>query len=548
MKLRRNLSGIVILFFACLLIAMPGNSQDNVRVTVSATSVNSLAANRTPASGLPPIGTPLMTLTKPDFSLQESGKPRTLTTFVGPGEKPTAPLQLQPNEFSNIPDFRETSGAIFVVFDTIHTRYIDERDARIEVLKFLGKAAQAKHAVTLGILSDKGLRVYHDYRTGSDVLLAALAKTGLGGMKGITAPAGLSEAVVNAEAARLTAFSKGDLSNAAPPAQALRSNIDLPLVVFQDIAFAAQGLPGRKSLVWATNAVPFDIDPKTMQFKSPQETSHGVAVNGVAVGGSKDALTDAEKTRIAPLWRRSMRALFDAGVAVYPVEVRGSASAGSDAFTITRMKDLALLTGGKAFYGSNDPFPEVLAASNGNTACYVLGFVPEANASQDFRRLEVTANQQNIEVNHPAGYFPSEGTPTSQAGQEIGLAMGSPLEYTGIRFKIAVAGIEEGTGGKKKMNLVITLPGDSGILNEAAGTVDVGFVAKAFNAAGQAVGTMNEGATGKFPPDAVAQIKEVGFQLKRSFEVSPGKSTVRFLARDNQTGRMGDIIFPLTVK
>jgi len=98
------------------------------------------------------------------------------------------------------------------------------------------------------------------------------------------------------------------------------------------------------------------------------------------------------------------------------------------------------------------------------------------------------------------------------------------------------------------MNLVITLPGDSGILNEAAGTVDVGFVAKAFNAAGQAVGTMNEGATGKFPPDAVAQIKEVGFQLKRSFEVSPGKSTVRFLARDNQTGRMGDIIFPLTVK
>ena len=160
----------------------------------------------------------------------------------------------------------------------------------------------------------------------------------------------------------------------------------------------------------------------------------------------------------------------------------------------------------------------------------------------------MTANQQNFEVNHPAGYFPSEGTPKSQAGEEIGLAMGSPLQYTGIRFKVAVAGIEEGTGGKKKVNLFITLPGDSGILNEAAGTVDVGFVARAFNASGQAVGTMNEGAAGKFPPDAVAQIKEMGFQLKRSFEVSPGESTVRFLVRDNQTGRMGDIIFPLNVK
>ena len=125
-----------------------------------------------------------MTLGKPDFTVQESGKPRAITTFVGPEAKPAAPPQLQPNEFSNLPDFREASGAIFVVLDTIDTRYVDERDARPLILKFLGKAAQAKHAVTLGILSDKGLHLYHDYRTGSDVLLAALIKAGLGGMKG----------------------------------------------------------------------------------------------------------------------------------------------------------------------------------------------------------------------------------------------------------------------------------------------------------------------------------------------------------------------------
>jgi hypothetical protein len=125
--------------------------------------------------------------------------------------------------------------------------------------------------------------------------------------------------------------------------------------------------------------------------------------------------------------------------------------------------------------------------------------------------------------------------------------MTSPFEYTGIGFKVAVAGIDEGTGGKKKVNFVISLPGDSGILNEAGGTVDVGFVVRASNASGQTVGSMDEGAGGKFPPEAVAQIKEQGFQLKRSFEVSPGDCTVRFLVRDNQSGRMGDVIFPLTV-
>ena len=532
--MKRHYPSIVSsLALACLFTGMSLLAQDSVRVTVSATGAD---------------GAPVMTLGKPDFTLQESGKARAITTFVGPEAKPASPPQLQPNEFSNLPDFRETSGAIFVVLDTIHTRYIDERDARVLILRFMGRAAQAKHAVTLGILSDKGLRIIHDYRTGSDVLLAAMAKAGLGGLKGVAPPPGVSDVDVTADAARLTAFSKGEQSNATSQDQLLRSNIQLPLIMFQDIAFAAEGLPGRKSLVWVTNAVPFDIDPKTFQFQSPKETSHGVAVGGVAAGGSRDSLSGAEVNKVAPMWRRSMRALFDAGVAIYPVEVRGSWSSASDAFTQPRMKALALLTGGKAFYGSNDPFPEILATSTGNTAGYVLGYSADAAATPDFRRLEVTVNQGNVQVNHPAGYFPSEGTPKSRSADEIGLAMGSPLEYTGIRFKVAVTGIEEGSAGKKKVNLLISLPGNAGVLNEEAGTVDVGFLAVATNAKGEKVGSMNEGAGGKFPPDAVAHIKELGFQLKRSFEVSPGESTVRFLVRDNQTGRMGDVIFPLNVK
>src|SRR5208283_3658969 len=174
----RTVPSVFILSLSLLPAALPANSQDNVRVTVSVTD---------------PAGAPLMTLTKPDFSIQESGKARPITAFVGPDAKPAAPPQLQPNEYSNAPDLRETGGAVFVVLDTIHTRALEERDTRAMILKFLGKAAQAKHAVTLGILSDKGLKIYHDYRTGSDVLLAAMTKAGLGGMKGVARPAGVSD-------------------------------------------------------------------------------------------------------------------------------------------------------------------------------------------------------------------------------------------------------------------------------------------------------------------------------------------------------------------
>ena len=529
MPIRTFLASLVL----CGSLSISLVAQERVRLTVSVTTGD---------------GAPVPTLKQPDFSVQDAAKPRTIDGFMGPAQKPSAEGKLAAGEYSNIPSSAETSGAVFVVLDTIHTRYVDEHDMRELILKFLARAAQAKHAVTLAILSDRGLRLYHDYCSGSDVLLAALVKAGLGGMKGGTAPAGVNEAEVTVEAARLAAFSKGDLSNAIAPNQLLRSIVDLPLVMFQDIGYAAYGLPGRKALIWVTNAVPFDINPKSFQFVSPKTTNQGVAVNGEQAGGSKDVFASDEMKRLVPMWRQSMRPLFEGGVAVYPVEVRGASSSASDSFSIAVMKLLAQLTGGKAFYGSNDPFPEILQASNGNTAGYVLGFAAESHGGNDLQRLQVSVKPPGLVVEAPVGYFPFQDQSKSRAGAEIALALQSSLEYTGIPFSLEFTG-NEASGTKKKVNMTISLAGDSGALNEATRKVDLGIVAAAMNAKGETVGKLNESAGGTFPPEAVAQIRELGFQLKRSIEVpAAGDYTLHMVIRDNQNGRMGSLIVPLSVK
>ena len=521
---------ILVFLASCVFSAFPAAAQDNVRLTVSVASGD---------------GAPVRDLKKTDFAVQDAGKPRTIENFVPPGQAPAAPPQLDPGQFANAPDVTE-SGAIFVVLDTIHTRYVDERDMRGMILKFMARAAQSKRAVTLAILSDKGLTVYHDYRSGSDVLLAALIKAGLGGMKGTPPPPGVNEALVTADAARLAAFNKGDLSNVTPEGQLLRSNAQMPMVMFQDVGHAAYGLPGRKTLVWVTNVVPFDIDPKTFNFVSPKEASQGVAVNGVAAGGTKDVFTVDQVKKILPVWHAGMRALFDGGVAVYPVEARTSFSSAGNTLTQATMKVLANLTGGKAFYGANDPFPEILQISNGNVGGYVLGYAGENNASPDFRRVQVTLSKPGSELNAPAGYFPLEGTLKSHAQEDVSLALQSQLEYTGIPFSVTFTGNED-AGTKKKVNLTISLAGDTGILNEANRSVDVGIIAVAKDGKGATVGKLTEGAGGQFPPEAVAQIKELGFQLKRSIEVPAGDLTIHFVIRDNQNGRMGSLIVPLKV-
>ena len=75
----------------------------------------------------------------------------------------------------------------------------------------------------------------------------------------------------------------------------------------------------------------------------------------------------------------------------------------------------------------------------------------------------MTVGQPSVQVSHPAGYVSCEGTPKWRTAEEIGVAMGSPLESTGIRFKLTVTGIEERSGGKKKVNLLISLPGNDGL-------------------------------------------------------------------------------------
>lgn len=518
-----------LVFILCLSAALLASAQDNVRITVAATAGDS----------------PVRDLKKADFSVQDAGKPRIIDNFISPQVPVPAP-QLEANEYTNAPNESE-AGTVFVVLDTIHTRYIDERDMREMILKFLGRAAQAKRAVALAVLSNKGLHVYHDYQTSSNVLLAALIKSGLGGVKGGTPPPGVNDAEVNAEAARLTAFSKGELANSTPPDQLLRYTVDVPLTMFGDVGHAAYGLPERKALVWVTNVTPFDVDAKSFQFMSLKEANMGAAVNGARVASTKDALTPDQLKKLRPLWRSSLRALSDGGVAVYPVQTHGGSSPAADTTTIGVMKALAEIGGGKAFFGGSDPFPEILQISNGSLAGYVLGFAGDSNSSPEFHRVQVTTGRTGVVLSAPAGYFPSEGTPKSRAQEDISGAMQSPLAYTGLPFDVKLPGNTD-AAGKKKVEMIISLAGDAGVLNEATRSVDLTLFAVAKDAKGATVGKLSENAGGQFPPEAVAQIKELGFQLKRSIEVPVGDFTLHVALYDNQTGRVGSLIIPLSVK
>jgi hypothetical protein len=49
-------------------------------------------------------------------------------------------------------------------------------------------------------------------------------------------------------------------------------------------------------------------------------------------------------------------------------------------------------------------------------------------------------------------------------------------------------------------------------------------------------------------PDEVQKLSQEGIRLREKLELPPGFYSIRFFARDNDTGQIGTIVFPLEVK
>ena len=141
---------------------------------------------------------------------------------------------------------------------------------------------------------------------------------------------------------------------------------------FLGIAWSLSGVPGRKSLIWATGGFPFAMD-------SPSTVPGGY---------------------LSLLYERTMLALNDAQISVYPVDVRGLVSNSHcwlgeshqrpqrprylrwqltnrmwlNQAKIDTLNDFADMTGGKAFYNTNDLAGSFKRAADDASSYYLLSY------------------------------------------------------------------------------------------------------------------------------------------------------------------------------
>jgi hypothetical protein len=322
--------------------------------------------------------------------------------------------------------------------------------------------------------------------------------------------------------------------------------VETTMRAFLNIAWSMSGIPGRKALIWATGGFPFYMDSASS-----------------LPGGS-----------LSLLYERTMKALNEAGISVYPVDVRGLVNylpvadpkfSGSNsgpamtqailgrswlhASTLGTLKDFAAMTGGSAYYNNDDLASGFKRAAGDSSSYYLLGYyIDTHNNKPGWRQLKVKTNRSDVEVRARNGFFVTNATMNPDAARKFDeeSAVNSPFDSTGIPVTLRWIGTTT-AGEKKKIQFALNLPATGVVINEAdKNHFDLDFVAQA-NKDGVPVGSVAQIAKGDLTAEALLTTKAQGVVYRSALDLPPGKYNVRVVVRDNLSGKVGSVSAPLIV-
>jgi VWFA-related protein len=484
-------------------------------------------------------GEPVPGLKKEDFQVFDNGKRQEIRQFSEETRAilPSAAAPLPQGTFTNQLEQRSGTPAAVtsILLDGVNTRFSDQTYARQQVVQFL-RQIQPEDRVAIYTLDSRGLRVLHDYTTDSSDLVARLAK-----YQGDIAPdvTGASD-LIDPLGGWL-----GSGGNSYERNFFLNQRI---LQTLQAIEFIAQNLaplPGRKNLIWVSSAFPLQVGFLNTGggTGAPRGLRNGSGMNSSRLPRDQQTWTaDADKT---------IRALNNANLAIYPVDARGlvaSASARVASRTYRNqatMEELAARTGGRAFTNTNDIAGAIRTAVADSSVTYTLGFYPQNDKfNNSFHDLKVKLiDFPHLELRYRKGYVDQSTPPQDEGLRRAALrdAVLSPMDGNGIGLR---ANVRETSGG---FDLTLRVDPKTILLDPQndrwAGKLDLLFVEKDKHGA-QTYG-VDDTVSLELKQQSYDRVQQEGLMYHRVLP-GPGNATeIRVVVRDASTGAVGSVTAPL---
>jgi VWFA-related protein len=278
--------------------------------------------------------------------------------------------------------------------------------------------------------------------------------------------------------------------------------------------------------------------------------------------------------------KATVNAAVRANVSFYPVDARGLVALppGGDASTasprgtgmITGTKQagirasfqdtqetlvtLASDTGGKAMLDTNDLSMGIRQAQEDIGSYYIIGYYSKNEAADGkFRRIKVNLLDKNIsaKLDYRTGYYAGKqfknfNSSDKERQLEEALTLGDPVSELPLALEVDYFRVAK---ERYSVPISVKIPGSAvGLTKKGAKqTVDFDFIGQVRDASGKLVGGVRDNITVKLNDTDAEKIGRRYLQYDSVLTLAPGTYALRFLARENLTGKMGTFETQFTI-
>lgn len=522
-------------------------------------------------------GVPVTDLKADDFTLQEENKPQKIRVFnfqQGPQGQPAvmAPAALPASRITNMPRFKTNSALNVLLLDGINVTNANQKYAREQMLKFLEKLPAGQPLAVYGM--GTRLRMLQDFTVDPALLKDTIKKAKSNALavrsessNALDLPPAALDALPLAMLQQVLRFGQDQAINQ------MDERVRLTIEQLGALARNLSGYPGRKNLIWISEAFPAYLVPQNPDptgrnssaasqlplVKSYQgEINHvsdllanaQVAVYPIDAGavGNRDSYsslsnTDSNGNYLGNSARGAVRNGLPGSQQASEISNASETAINSH----STMNSVAEQTGGKAFYNTNDLNRAIRDSMEDGSTYYTLGYYPE-NKEWDgrFRSIFVKVNRPGVKLHYRQGFYAVE--PKEYAKQDpkiLAIDMGSALDInnpisTALPFQAIVLPPSAQNGNKIQINfgvdahaIAFELKPDG--LQYAA--VDCGV--RAYSKSGESLKLQGNTFNAALTPEQYQKVMKAIFPCNQTLELPPGEYLLRLAVRDTNNGLIG---------
>jgi VWFA-related protein len=503
-------------------------------------------------------GRPVTTLKVGDLEIYEDGVKQTLKVFEPQklSVDPLAPVSFAANESKTLEEkaapvaatatatAKPTAAApansviryqdkrlLCLFFDMTTMQPPEQARAQDAAIKFLDSQMSASDMVEI-MTYTTGIKVVQEWTDNRDILITALKKLTLG------------EGADLADTGATADENDDSGSFVADDTEFNIFNTDRKLSALQDAAQKLAAFPEKKALVYF---------------------SSGISKTGVE-----------NQSQI----KATVNAAVRANVSFYPIDARGlvatppggdasqASSRGTGIISGTKQQSqrnsfndsqetlvtIAADTGGKVMLDSNDLSMGIRQAQEDISSYYILGYY-STNTAEDgkYRRIDVRIVNKDLsaKLDFRKGYYASKvwgkfNAADKERQLEEALTLGDPMNDLPLALEVDYFRVAR---DRYSVPISVKIPGSAVQFAKRGSkeSVDLDFIGQVRDASGKLVTGVGDKITVSINEGEMAKIGQKHLQYDSVLTLSPGTYGLRFLARENQSGKMGTFETKFTI-